>query len=86
MLSFVRNNPGVAVFSERECGSCIPFPSAVSDYTILVFCCSTLWRQNSQKKMVRMYSSGGFRFAGRHQYFSSDRDPANPRLKQVTEV
>ena len=86
MLPFVRNNPGMVVFSERGCGSGIPLPSAVSDYTILVFDCSTLWWQNSQEKMARMYSSGSFRFTGSHQYSSSDRDSAQPLLKQMFDL
>lgn len=86
MLPSVRNNPGLAVFSERGYGSGISLSSAVSDYAILVFCCSALWRQNSQKNMVRMYSSGSFRFTGCHQYSSSDGDPAQPWLKRIFDL
>ena len=83
MLPFVRNNPGLAVFSERGCGRGIPLPSAVSDYTFLVFGCNPLWPRDSQEQMVRICSDNRCRFAGSHQYSSSDRGLTQPRLKQM---
>ena len=83
MLPSVRNNPGLAVFSERGYGSGISLPSAVSDYTLLVFGCNPLWQRDSQEQMVRICSDNRCRFVGSHQYSSSNRGFTQSRLKQM---